>query len=61
MQEKESEGFKHEKPKKKKLIAKKDWVLKHNDFLLNIKEGDDLSKSVKDNKLLECLKREQVI
>lgn len=62
MQEISSEGFKHEKqPKKKKMIAKKDWVLSHNEVFIDIKKGDDLSKVSIEEKLINCLRKEQVI
>ena len=51
---------KEEKKKKsKKLVAKKDFVIHHNDFHLDIKEGDELKDLPE--KFVENLKTEKVI
>lgn len=55
------EESKIEEKKEKEIFAKKDWVIRHNEFYAEIKKGDDVKKIVKDNKLLECLRKEQVI
>lgn len=39
----ESKEKKSEKSESKPLIAKRDFVIKHNDYLRRIKAGDDLS------------------
>lgn len=44
---------------KSKIIAKKDFIIKHNEFELNIKKGDDLSKVP--SKFIANLKTEKVI
>jgi len=46
-------------PTERKLIAKRDFVIKQNEFYLEIKTGDDLSEVPK--LYLENLKTEQVI
>ena len=44
---------------KKKLIAKKDFKIKHNEYFFDIKEGDSLNHIPK--MFIQNLKTEQVI
>jgi len=47
-------------PTKKKVIAKKDWVVHMNKHHYDIKKGDDVSH-IKTKEIIESLKKEQVI
>lgn len=46
---------------KENMIAKKDHVIFQNDYKLEIKKGDDLSKEVIPTQFIETLKTEKII
>ena len=57
----EKEKKKEEKQGRKKMSAKRDFVLSCNDIHHEIKEGDDVSKLNLEEKFLINLKTEKVI